>query len=184
MFLDTAKTKMQNAITHLKAELAQIRTGRATPALIEKVAIDVYGGSQRLTIEELGQITVPDPQQLLVTPWDKSIVEEIAQGLFKANLGLNPIVDGDQIRLTVPPLTEERRLELIKLMHTILEKYRIEVRRIRQEVRESLKAAKDAGEIGEDEEKRLENELQKLHDEFMEAIEVAGKAKEEQLLAV
>lgn len=184
MVIDEAKLKMDNAISHLKSELAQIRTGRATPALIEKVVVDVYGGSQHLTVEELGQILVHDSQHLVVTPWDKSIVEEIAQGLIKANLGFRVVVDNDVIRLTLPSLTEERRKELIKLMHSKLEKYRIEIRQIRQDAREKLKLMKELGELGEDEERRLENELQELHDEYIELIEMAGKAKEEQLLEV
>lgn len=179
--LEEAKTRMQKAIEHLRAELAQIRTGRATPALIEKVAVDVYGSSQHLTIEELGQITVPDPQHLVVAPWDKSIVEEIAHGIAKANLGLTPVVDNDLIRLAVPALTEERRQELIKLMHAKIEKYRVEIRQIRQDVVSDLREKKETGELSEDEMARLQKELQEAVDTYIEEIEVLGKHKEEQL---
>ena len=183
--LEEARARMQKAVEHLKVELAQIRTGRATPALIEKVAIEVYGGSQKLTIEELGQITAPDPHQLVIDPWDKSIVSEIAGGIAKANLNLTPVVDGEIIRIDIPLPTAEKRREIVKSMHQKLEVYRVEIRQIRHELLEELRKKREgASFLGEDEEKRLERQLQELVDEFIEQIDLAGEAKAKELLSV
>ena len=179
MDLNSARSRMQDAIGHLKSELAQIRTGRAAPTLVSDILVDAYDA--KMMVKELSQITTPEPTVILISPWDKSIITNIVVGITKANLGLNPVIDGDLVRIVIPPLTAERRNEFIKQMHGILEKYRVEIRQIRHEVRESLISHKQTGEISEDDEKRLERSLQELHDEFIEVIEVAGKAKEEQL---
>lgn len=179
MNLDDAQLKMMDAVTHLKGELAQIRTGRATSSLVSDILIDAY--DSKLMVKELAQISTPEPTVILISPYDKAIITNIVGGITKANVGLNPVVDGDLIRIVIPPLTAERREEFIKQMHQILEKYRVQIRQVRHETREALKAQDEAGDISEDEEERLEKELQKLHDEYIEAIEVAGKNKEEQL---
>lgn len=170
---------MEDVVAHLKGELAQIRTGRATSSLVSDIICDAY--DSKLMVKELGQISTPEANVILISPWDRSIITNIVGGIVKANIGLNPVVDGDLIRIVIPTLTTERREEFIKQMHTTLEKFRVQIRQIRHEAREELKGKKESGEIGEDEEKRLENELQKLHDEYIEAIEVVGKTKEEQL---
>ena len=180
--LDEATQKMQVAIGHLKTELAQIRTGRANVSLVSDIPVDAY--DSKLMIKELGQITTPEPTVLLISPWDKSIITNIVGGIAKANIGLNAVVDGDLVRIVIPPLTAERREQFIRQMHTILEKYRVEIRQIRHEFIEKLRGKKQLGEIGEDEEKRQKVEVQKLHDEFIEVIEVAGKVKEKELRQV
>src|SRR3989344_2446846 len=182
MDLSNAQLRMQQAIEHLKGELAQIRTGRATSALVSDIKIDAY--SDKLMVKELGQITTPEPNVILISPWDKSILTNIVGGIAKANIGLNAVVDGDIIRIVIPPLTGERREQFIKQMHGILEKYRVQIRQIRHEAVEQVKAQKGNGEIGEDEEKRKEHEIQEIHDEFIEVVEVAGEAKEAQLREV
>jgi len=179
MNLDDATLKMQDAVGHLKAELAQIRTGRANSALVSDILVDAY--DSRLMVKELAQVSTPEHSVILISPYDHAIITNIVGGITKANVGLNPVVDGDLIRIVIPPLTAERREEFIKQMHQVLEKYRVQVRQVRHEAREVLKAQDEAGEISEDEAERLEKELQKLHDEYIEAIEVAGKNKEEQL---
>lgn len=173
---------MQTALAHLRTELAQIRTGRANAALVSDIAVDVY--NTKMAVKELGQITVPEPTVLLISPWDKSIITNIVGGIAKTNVGLNPVVDGDLIRIVIPPLSAERREQFIRQMHTILEKYRVEIRQIRHEYREQLQSQKQAGEISENDQKRLRDQLQKLHDEFIEAIEVAGKNKEGELINI
>ena len=170
---------MQGAIEHLKGELAQIRTGRATPTLVSDVLIDAY--NSKMMVKELAGITTPEPTVLLISPWDKSVITNIVGGIVKANIGLNPTIDGDIIRVIIPALTTERRDQLIKQMHQLLEKYRVEVRQIRHEFIEMLREQKKTGEISQDEEKRLQGEIQKQHDHFIEMIEVSGKAKEEQI---
>lgn len=182
MNLDEAKQKMSVALSHLKGELAQIRTGRANPALVSDIAVDAY--DTKMMVKELAQITAPEPTVLLVSPWDKSILTNIAGGIEKANIGLNPVIEGDLIRIVIPPLTAERRQQFIKQMHGILEKYRVEIRQIRHEFVEYARSQKQKGEISEDDLKRKVDDVQEFHDEFIEAIEVAGKAKEEQLREV
>lgn len=180
--LDEAHNKMADAVGHLKTELAQIRTGRANASLVADIVVDAY--DSKMTVKELGQITTPEPTIILISPWDKSIITNIVGGISKSNAGLNAASDGESIRIIIPPLTTERREQFIKQMHGTLEKYRVQVRQVRQETREELKRQEESGDIGEDEEKRLEDQLQKLHDEFFEAIEVAGRAKEEDLRQV
>ena len=180
--LDEVSNKMRDAVSHLKGELAQIRTGRSNPALVSDIQVDAY--NSKMMVKELAQITTPEPTVILISPWDKSIITNIVGGISKADIGLNPVVDGDLVRIVIPPLTTERRDQFIKNMHQILEKYRVEVRQIRHEFVEKLHEAKQEGEMSEDEEKRQKEEIQKIHDEFIEAIEVAGKAKEAELRQV
>lgn len=182
MTLEEATSRIQAAIEHLKGELAQIRTGRANSALVSDILVDAY--DSKLMVKELGQITTPEPHVILISPWDKSIITNIVGGIVKANIGLNPVVDGDLVRIVIPPLTSERREQFIRQMHTILEKYRVEIRQIRHEYIEATRSQKQSGKISEDDEERQKHEIQKLHDEYIEAIEVAGKHKEEQLREV
>src|SRR3990170_1965754 len=164
--LDEVTKRMQDAIVHLRGELAQIRTGRSNPALVSDIMVDAY--NSKMMIKELAQITAPEPSVLLISPWDKSIITNIGGAIDKANIGLNAHVDNDVIRITIPPLTAERREQFIRQMHAILEKYRVEIRQIRHEFIEKLRSQKQIGAIGEDEEKRQVAEVQKLHDEFIE----------------
>lgn len=180
--LEELTNKMQVAISHLKGELAQIRTGRATPTLVSDILVDAY--NSKLMVKELAQITAPEPTVILISPWDKSIITNVVGGIAKANIGLNPVVDGDLIRIVIPALTSERREQFIKQMHLLLEKYRVEIRQIRHEYVEQLRLQKKDGQISEDEEKRQLAAIQKLHDQFIESVEVAGKAKEEELRQV
>lgn len=176
------RIKMQLAIEHLKGELAQIRTGRANSAMVSDMQVDAYG--TKMMVKELANVSVPEPHIILISPWDKSVITNIAGGITKNNAGFNPVIDGELIRINIPPLTSERREQFIKQMHGTLEKYRVEIRQVRHEAREDLKKQKQSGEIGEDEEKRKEEELQKVHDEFIEIIDLAGEAKEEELRQV
>ncbi|MBI2012749.1 ribosome recycling factor [Candidatus Curtissbacteria bacterium] len=180
--LEEVQKRMQEALSHLKAELAQIRTGRATPNLVSDIQVEAY--NTKMMVKELAQITAPEPTVLLVSPWDKSIITNITGGIAKANIGLNPVIDGEIIRIVIPALTAERREQIIRQMHQTLERYRVEIRQIRHEHIEKLREQKKNKEISEDEEKRLEAETQKVYDGYIEAIEVAGKGKEEQLREV
>jgi len=182
MDFSTARAKMQDAIVHLKGELAQIRTGRAAPSLVSDLLVDAYG--TKMMVKELAQITTPEPTVILISPWDKSIITNVVGGITKSNLGLNPVEDGEIIRIAIPPLSSERREQFIKQMHQVLEKYKVEVRQIRHEAVEDIKKKKEAGEIGEDDEQRQKDEVQKLHDGFIEIIQVTGEAKEVELRQV
>lgn len=182
MDLDLARSKMQDAIGHLKGELAQIRTGRANAALVSDIPVEVY--ATKMKVRELAQITAPEPNVLLISPWDKSIITNVVGGIAKANIGLNPVIEGEMIRIVIPPLTSERRDQFIRQMHATVEKYRVEIRQIRHESREFIRSEKDSGAIGEDEETRQQAQLQKMHDEFIEIVEVVGENKEEELRQV
>ncbi len=182
--LDDIRPRMEKALEILRTEVSSIRTGRATSALIENIVCPVYGGTQKLKVVELGTITAPDPNTLAITPWDASIIGEIRQGIQGANVGLTPIIDGAVIRIAVPALTQERREEYIKLLHRHLENGRIMIRQIRHDKMVEIKRAFDEKELPEDDHFRLEEDLQKITDEFMEKIEDLGNKKEEELRAV
>ena len=181
MNLDFVKQKMAKVLDVLRTDLATVRTGRATPSLVESITLSVYGGTQKLKLMELATIATSDSQTLVITPFDSSIIGEIQKGILEANVGLNPSNDGQVIRITIPQLSEERRKELIHLMHQKLENGRIMVRQIRHEAMAHVKKQK---EISEDEVSRLEKEVQKLTDELMLDIDGAGKKKEEELLQI
>lgn len=180
--LSKASQRIQAALDHLKRELATIRAGRANPTLIEDVPVNVYGTKMKLV--ELGTISTPQPSLLTIQIWDASIVSDVAKALQGANLGFNPSTEGQIIRLPIPPLTSERREEFIRVVHQKMEAARIEIRRIRQDVREGWDQEQEAGEFGEDEFDRRSKILQELIDKTMSQIEEMGKAKEDELARV
>lgn len=179
-----AKEQMQKVLDLLKNDLATVRTGRAAPSLVENIVVSVYGGSTRLKVMEVATIASSDPQTLLLTPFDASIIGEIQKGIMEANVGLTPSSDGQVIRISIPPLSEERRQQLIKLMHQKLENGKIMVRQIRHEAMNEIKKQHSDKTISEDEMKRLEKEIQKETDLITEEIEGMGKRKEEELLQI
>lgn len=178
------KQKIQKIIDLLKQDLGTLRTGRASASLVENIVIDAYQGSARLKIMELATIGATDPQTLVITPFDHSVIQEIEKGIVAANVGLNPVVDGQIIRITIPSLSEERRQELIKGMKHKLENGRIMVRQARHEAMENIKKAHTDKEISDDDKERHEKEVQKIVDDTMETIDAMGKQKEEELLQV
>lgn len=180
VIIQDARAKMQKALEVLKGDLGTVRTGKATPALVENVVISAYGGSAKMKIMELATIAVSDPHTITLTPFDHSIIGEIQKGIQEANLGLGASVNGEVIRIAIPPLSEERRQELIKLMHQKLENGKIMVRQNRHEAMEDIKKQ----ELPEDEAKRLEKEIQKLTDDMTSEIDFLGKKKEEELLQI
>lgn len=182
--LAQTRTKMQKALEIIRQDLATIHTGRATPALVENVVVLVYGGTQRLKIMELVTITTSDPKTLVITPFDPSIIEEIERGLLEANLGLTPVLEGEVIRITIPPLSEERRQEYLKLAKQKLEAGRIMIRQLRHEVMSDLKRKFEAKEISEDDRRRQEKNLQELTDKYIAEIDDLGRRKEEELMQV
>lgn len=171
--------RIQGALEHLKTELAGIRAGRANPSLIENVPVTVYGA--RMKLVEVGTIASPQPTLLTVQVWDASAVQDVVKAIQEANLGLNPSTEGQLIRLPIPPLSEERRQEFIKLAHQKMEAARVAIRQIRQDVRADWDKQLKAGEFGEDEFERLSKLLQELVDISHGEIDTLGKAKEEEL---
>jgi ribosome recycling factor len=171
---------MGKALEILSSEVSTIRTGKAAPSLVENISVSVYNGTTRLRIMELATITSTDPQTLVLTPFDASIIEDIRKGIMDSGSGLNPASDGQVLRISIPPLSEERRQELIQMMHQKLEQGHVMIRQIRHEALSDLKKA----ELPEDENSRMEKEIQKLTDEFTTLIDSLGKKKEEELMQV
>lgn len=178
------RQKMQKVLDVLRTDLSTVRTGRATSALVENVVVSVYGGSTRLKIMEVGTINVSDPQTLVITPFDPSIIGEIQKGILEANIGFTPSNDGQVIRISIPPLSAERREQLIHLMKQKLENGRIMLRQVRHEAMTEIKKQLNNKEISEDEMVRLEKEVQKAIDEVISDIDAMGKKKEEELLQI
>jgi ribosome recycling factor len=175
------KEKLQKVLDVLQDDLATIRTGRATPALVENIVVSAYGGSAKLKVMELATIGAADNQTLIVTPFDASVISDLQKGIEAASAGLNPIIDGIVLRISIPPLSQERREELIKAMRHKLENGRVMVRQVRHEMIEDMK--KDY--VGrEDDIKRLEKEVQRLVEETSGTIEEWGKKKEEELMQI
>ena len=181
MDLGEVKQKMQAAVDYTRREVATIRTGRANPALVENVVINAYGGTAKMRVVELATISVPEAQQLAISPYDQSIIGDIRRDLEAANLGVVPAIDNGVIRMTFPALTSERRLEYVKLLHVKIEDGRVKIRQIRHDKMTELKRQFEASEITEDDRHQFEKELQELTDKMMEAIEEIGKHKETDL---
>jgi ribosome recycling factor len=173
--------RMTKVLDVIKNDLSTIRTGRAAPSLVENIVVSAYGGSTRLKVMELATVHASDPQTLVITPFDPSIIGEIKKGLEEANTGLTPVIDSALIRISIPPLSQERRQELIHLMKQKLENGRILVRQARQDAMTDIK--KDE-EMSEDEQNRLEKEVQKVTDDVMNKIDTMGKQKEDELLQI
>ena len=184
MDLDEVKQKMAKVIEFTSSDVASIRTGRATPALVENIVVNAYGGTTKMKVVELAQITVPDTASLVITPYDQSIIGEIRRDIIAANVGLTPVLDNNLIRIAVPALTAERRMEYVKMLGKKLEDGRVKVRQVRHEKMGELKRMAEEGEINEDDRTRIEEELQRITDKMMEEIGKIGEAKEKELLTV
>jgi len=177
-----AETRMRGAIQALEEDLAGIRTGRATPALIERLPVEYYG--MQTPLMQLASISVPEPRVLLVRPFDPSTMRAIERGILASELGLTPNNDGKQIRLTLPVLTEERRRELVKVVHHRLEEARVAIRNIRRDLVKDLREFEHEKMISEDDLKKGEDELQKLTDKMIQNIDAIGDKKEKEILEV
>lgn len=172
--------RMQGAVEALKHDLVGLRTGRASVNLLDPVTVEVYGS--HMPINQVATVNAPEPRMISVQVWDKSNVGPVDKAIRSAGLGLNPIVDGQTLRLPIPDLTEERRKELAKLVGQYAEKAKIAVRNVRRDGMDALKADEKKGEISEDERKRHETEVQKLTDGTISDIDVAAAAKEKEIL--
>jgi ribosome recycling factor len=180
--LSDAKERMAKSVEACRHELATVRTGRASPHLLDRVVVDYYGTETPL--RQLSQIAATDARLLTLTPYDKNAIKTIEKALLESDLGLTPSNDGNVIRLQVPELNEERRRDLVKVVHNVAEEGRVAVRNIRRDVMHDLRELKKEGEVGEDDERRAEAELQKRTDGAISEIEALLKAKEEEILEV
>ncbi len=180
--IQDAERRMQKAVEAAQADFATIRTGRANPVVLENLKVDYYGTPTPL--QQLAGISVPEPRQLIVTPWDRSIINTILKAIQSSDIGMTPMSDGNIIRMNVPPLTEERRKELIKQLHKRAEDHRVAVRNVRRDANEHIKAQQKASEITEDDSKREQEETQKLTDKYIAEIDKLTAAKEKELKEV
>jgi ribosome recycling factor len=180
--LADAKERMAKSVEACRHELATVRTGRASPHLLDRVVVDYYGTETPL--RQLSQIAATDARLLTLTPYDKNAIKTIEKSIMESDLGLTPSNDGNVIRLQIPELNEERRRDLVKVVHNVAEECRVGVRNIRRDVMHDLRELKKEGDLGEDDERRAEADLQKRTDSAIAEIEALLKAKEEEILEV
>ncbi len=180
--VEDARKRMEDALDAMRREFATVRTGKATPALLDTVRVDAYGS--KMPLNQVATVSTPDPTLLVVQPFDKSLIGEIERGIQSADLGLNPANDGNVIRVPIPPLNEERRKEYVKLLHKMAEEGRISIRHARRTVRDDIQALVKEHEIGEDEGHRREEALEKLTHEYNDKIDDLLKRKEEEIMAI
>jgi ribosome recycling factor len=181
-FLDEAKARMKKSVDATRNEFATVRTGRASPHLLDRIEVDYYGAVTPL--RQLSQISASEARLLTITPYDKNSIKAIEKAILESDVGLTPSNDGQVIRLSIPELTEERRKELVKVVHGIAEQGRVAVRNVRRDVMHDLRELKSEGEVGSDDEHRAESELQKLTDSHVGEIDSALAGKEQEILEV
>lgn len=177
-----ADRRMQRAIDVLRQDLAAIRTGRASAALVDRITVDYYGTPT--PVNQVATISVPDARMLTIQPWDRKMLVDIEKAIQKSDLGINPSNDGQMIRLAIPPLTEERRRDMVKTVHKKLDEHKVAIRNIRRDAHDKLRDREKKKEISEDELKRSTERLQKLTDRFIDEMEKIGKTKEQEILEV
>ena len=180
--LGETERKMDSSITALKRELSAIRTGRATPALIENVPVDYYGVSTPLN--QIASISAPDTRAIMVQPWDKQALQDIEKSLIKSDMGFNPSNDGTIITVPIPPLTQERRQELVRLLKRKLEEGKVSIRNVRRDGIDSLRKLERAKSISQDENRRTQEQLQKSTDNHVKIVDELGTSKETEIMQV
>ncbi len=180
--LAAARTRMEKAVDDFRKELATVRTGRANATLLDNVRVDYHGTP--MPVNQLGSMTVPDPTMIVIAPWDPSAVALIDKAIRTADLGLNPTNDGKVVRVPIPALTEERRKDLVKQLHKILENHRTAVRNIRRDLKEAIEKLEKEKKISEDDKKRSLDELEKLSHAETKKIEDLSAAKEKELMQI
>lgn len=180
-YLQDAEKRMKAAVSKLKEEFLSIRTGRASTGLVENIKVDYYGSE--IPLKQLATISTPEPSQILIQTWDKGAVKAIEKALIEANLGANPQTEGSTIRLNLPPMTQERRKEIVKLIQRQAEEARIAIRNIRRDDKENIEKLKKEG-FSEDDVKKALDKLQKLTDKYIEEVNKLVEAKEQEILSL
>lgn len=179
---EDAKERMEAAVDAVRREFATVRTGKATPAILDSVRVPAYGG--QMPLNQVATVTAPDPSLLIVQPFDPSLLEAVEKAVLASGLGLNPSNDGSLVRVPIPSLTEDRRKEYVRLLHRIAEEGRVSVRHARHAANDEIKARLRDHEIGEDEGMRLRNQVQKLTDEYGKKIDLLLATKEREVMAI
>jgi ribosome recycling factor len=182
LLIDETQERMDKAVEVMRHDFQAIRTGKASPALVEGLNIEYYGTSVRL--KDIASITAPEPRLLVIQPWDQSAVKEIEKAIMASDIGISPVSDGRVIRLPVPELSEERRKDMVRLVHKRAEEGRVEVRNCRRDANETAKKAEKSSAITEDDLKVMLDDIQTLTDEYVEEINKAMEAKEQELMEV
>jgi ribosome recycling factor len=180
--LANLKSRLDQTIEVVKKDLSSVRTGRAKPSLVEDVKVEAYG--TMMSIKELATITAPDTTLIVISPWDKGLVSAISSGIQKSGLNIQPIVDGDTVKISIPALTEERRLELVKLVNSKLESAKVMIRGVRTEIKEQIEAQEGEAGISEDSIAAWLESMQKTVDSYMLKIDEVGKEKEKELMTL
>jgi len=180
--LSDADHKMARAVEAMERDFQGLRTGRASTALVERITVDYYG--TQTPLNQLAGISVPEQHQIVIQPWDRGVLGAIEKAIIKSDIGLNPQVDGTVVRLNIPPLTEERRKDIVRVVHKRMEEARVEIRNLRREAADVLKREERDGEVGADEAHRQHDQVQRLTDRFIGDVDRLGGAKEEEVLAV
>ena len=177
-----ARGRMEKAIEHLQTDLTSVRTGRASPSLVERLPVEQYG--TEMPLNQLATIAAPEARLLTISPWDKGSLGAIEKAIRKSTLGFNPSNDGTVIRIAIPPLTEERRRAMVKIVHDKVEQGRIAIRNIRRDAMSQAREFRDEKMISDDDERRAEGQIQELTNKFVAQADQLGKAKEQDLMAV
>jgi len=173
---------MEKAVEAVRREFTSVRTGKASPALLDTIRVDAYGS--KMPINQVASVNAPEPRLLMVQPWDKNLVPVVEKAIRSAELGLNPASDGSVIRVPIPALNEERRREMVRLVHKIAEEGRIAIRHVRQEANKQIRSLEQEHELGEDDARRQVDEVQKITDEYIAKIDHLVKAKEQEVMEV
>ena len=180
--LSAAEHKMARAVEAMERDFQGIRTGRASTSLVERIQVEYYG--TQTPLNQLAGISVPEAHQIVIQPWDRGVLGAIEKAIIKSDIGLMPQVDGTVVRLNIPPLTEERRKEIVRVVHKRMEDARVEIRNLRREAADALKREEREGDVGADEAHRQHDQVQRLTDRFIADVDRLGGAKEEEVLAV
>jgi ribosome recycling factor len=178
----TLESRMADAVGAMERDFNHIRTGRASTAIVERLQVDYYGTSTPLN--QLASISIPEPHQIVIQPWDRGVLGAIEKSIQRSDIGLTPNVDGTVVRLNIPPLTEERRMELVKQVHKRMEEAKVEIRNHRRDEVESIRKREKDGDIGADEAKRDQERVEKLTHRWTDEVDRVGKAKEAEVLEV
>jgi ribosome recycling factor len=180
---DDMKKSLEQVLKVVSEDLQMVRTGRAKPSLVEEVMVEAYPGT-RLPLKELAGISAPDPHMIVIQPWDQSVLHKIEVGLQKSDLNLGPVVDGNLIRISIPALTEERRLDLVKMVKQKIESGHEMMRSVRVEQKKEVDDQKGKAGVSEDDIKNWLAEMQKIHDEYLKKLEELGEKKEKELMEI
>jgi ribosome recycling factor len=180
--INAARTRMEGALEALRRDFATVRTGKASPALLDSVRVEAYGSP--MPLNQVATVGAPEPRMLTVQPWDKSLLTTVERAIQAADLGLNPSNDGNVIRIPIPPLTEERRRDFVRQLHRMAEDARVSIRAARKDANDAIKVSQKEGEISDDEAHREQDEVQKLTDDYTGRVDELMKHKEAEVMEV